>query len=218
MQSLRNLKFVSRILIFALLHLCWLASYGWAEMVPTESTVQSEEDSPVQSDRQRLFDLLQRERVQKTLHRYGISQEEAVARINSLSDQELSEVAGKLDRLKAGGHDAYGYDDDDDDWILELTLIILLIGLIAVAYFLGLLAKAVTCPFFEDCTASFLFRPWWVEGPSTGYPNNAPAPPINPPAPPVEPPPPTGSSGTDGIYIPGGECDPREQACEWSVR
>jgi len=95
---------------------------------------------------------------------------------------------------------------------LELTLIILLIGLIAVAYFLGLLAKAVTCPFFEDCNASFLFRPWWVEGPDTGYQNNVPA-----PIPP-EPPPPIGSSGKGGVYIPGGECDPREQACEWSVR
>ena len=102
MRSFRKLKTISRILIFALLHLCWLSSYGWAEMVPTESTVQSEGDSPVQSDRQRLYDLLQRERVQKTLNQYGISQEEATARINSLSDQELSEVAGKLDRLKAG--------------------------------------------------------------------------------------------------------------------
>lgn len=95
MRSFRKLKTITRILIFALLHLCWLSSYGWAEMVPTESTVQS--------DRQRLYDLVQRERVQKTLNQYGISQEEATARINSLSDQESSEVAGKLDRLKAGG-------------------------------------------------------------------------------------------------------------------
>ena len=217
MRWSQNIKIISRVLIFALLHLCWLAAYGWAEMVPTEATVQSAEDSPVQSDLQRLHDLLQRERVKKTLNQYGISQEEATARINSLSDHELSEVAGKLDRLKAGGHDAYGY-DDDDDWELELILIILLIGLIAVAYFLGLLAKAVACPFFEDCNASFLFRPWWIEGPDTGYPNNAPPPPINPPEPPVEPPPPVGSVGNDGVYIPGGECDPREQACEWSVR
>ena len=40
-----------------MLHLCWITSYGYAEMVPTESAVQS------QDDRQRLLDLFDRQEV-----------------------------------------------------------------------------------------------------------------------------------------------------------
>ena len=201
--------------IFALLHLGWLSSYAWAEMVPTESLIQPETKTPIQSDRERLLNLLNRERVQKTLNRYGISKAEAMARINSLSVEEIKEISGKMDRQKAGGHDPYGY-DDDDDWETELILIILLIGLIAVVYFLGLLVKAVACPFFEDCNTAFVFRPWWIAGPDPEYQYDPPV--IVPPEIPVEPPPPIGSIDEGGVFIPGGECDARKQACEWSVR
>jgi len=91
------MKTISRILILAMLHLCWLTSYGWAEMVPTESAVQ------VQDDRQRLLDLLDRQDVIDELEKYGISKVEAVARINSLSDEEVVVIAGKLDELSEGG-------------------------------------------------------------------------------------------------------------------
>jgi hypothetical protein len=180
-------------------------------MVPTESLIQSPQNNSIPTGRQRLLDLLKRERVQKTLNQYGISQGEAVARINSLTDEELNKIAGKLDQLKAGGHDPYGYDDDDDDWIAELFLITLLIGLIAVAYFLGLLVKAVACPFFDDCTASFLFRPWWdfESVPNNEFPRDRQY--YEPSLPsPVIP---------DTLYNGSSQdCDSRQQACEWSVR
>jgi len=65
-----------------------------------------------------------------------------------------------------------------------------------------------------------VLRPWWDPGDGYEYEGGAPAPipSVNPPETPSEPPPPVGSVGNDGVYIPGGECDPREQACEWSVR
>ena len=34
---------------------------------------------------------------------YGISSEEALARVDSLTDQEIALIAGKLDQLPAGG-------------------------------------------------------------------------------------------------------------------
>jgi hypothetical protein len=60
MRKSSYFKTISRILILAMMfHLCWLTSYGWAEMVPTESTTQSQ----VQDDRQRILDLLVRQEV-----------------------------------------------------------------------------------------------------------------------------------------------------------
>jgi len=40
MRLSRHFKTISQILIFAMLHLCWLTSYGYAEMIPTESSIE----------------------------------------------------------------------------------------------------------------------------------------------------------------------------------
>ena len=82
-------------------HLCWLTSFGYAEMIPTESAAQSQEQ--INTDRQRILDLLDRQEVIDELEKYGISKVEAVARINSLTDEEVTEIAGKLDELPEGG-------------------------------------------------------------------------------------------------------------------
>lgn len=37
------------------------------------------------------------------MEKYGISKVEAIARINSLTDEEGTEIAGKLDELPEGG-------------------------------------------------------------------------------------------------------------------
>ena len=95
------MKTISRILILAMLHLCWLTSYGYAEMIPTESSI--EQPSTSNTDRQRLLDLLDRQEVVEELEKYGITKVEAIARINSLTDEEVVVIAGKLDELAAGG-------------------------------------------------------------------------------------------------------------------
>jgi hypothetical protein len=100
MRSHQKLKPISRILILAMFHLCWLTSYGYAEMVPTESAAQTQ----IQDDRQRLLDLLDRQEVIDELGKYGISKVEATARINSLTDEEVTKIAGKLDELLEGGY------------------------------------------------------------------------------------------------------------------
>ena len=100
MHSSSYFKTISHILIFAMLHLCWLTSYGYAEIVPTESATQPQ----VQDDRQRILDLFDREDVVDELEKYGISKVEAVARINSLTDEEVTKIAGKLDELLEGGY------------------------------------------------------------------------------------------------------------------
>jgi Family of unknown function (DUF6627) len=137
MYSSSYFKAISRILIFAMLHLCWLTSYGYAEMVSTESAVQ------IPDDRQRILDLLDRQEVIDELEKYGISKVEAVTRINSLSDEEITQIAGKLDELPAGGNPG------------------VLVGMVVVLalYIPGVIFKAIGC-IFIDCEYS-IFKPWW---------------------------------------------------------
>ncbi len=101
MCSSCHFKIISRILIFAMLHLCWLNSYGYAEMVPMESSF--EQPSQDETDRQRILDLMNRREVVDEFEKYGISKMEATARINSLTDEEVTQIAGKLDGLPAAG-------------------------------------------------------------------------------------------------------------------
>lgn len=89
-------KFLSVLLTAALLNLCWLTSYGWAEMVGTSK-------APPQITREMLINALQHEEVQKQLKQHGISKMEAAARINSLTDKEIYELAVQVNRLPAGG-------------------------------------------------------------------------------------------------------------------
>ena len=201
------MRLVSIGLVVSMFHLCWLASNGWAEMVPTESTVftvQSSKHAPIPIDRQRLLDLLQREDIQKKLQGYGISQEEATIRINSLSDDEMREIADKVEQLSAGGHTSV-LEDALSDVLLEIFLWVALIGFIALAYFVGFLVKSLACPFQEECD---VLRPWW--DPGDGVQGVSPV--ASPTAIPLEP----ANNGTTNI--PSVECDPRVEACEWSIR
>jgi hypothetical protein len=56
----------------------------------------------VAADRARINELMAREDVQRELKTYGISSDEAQARVNSLTDEEVMQVAGRLDQLPAG--------------------------------------------------------------------------------------------------------------------
>ena len=154
MRLHRNLKTISRILILATLHLCWLTSYGYAEMVPTESANQLQ----VQDDRQRILDLLDRQEVIDELQKYGVSKVEAVARINSLTDEELSTLANKMSRLPAGGATgpAAGIEEGDFDAGQALGVILLIVlGVVLFVWFLLSLFDTdkgfVSSPVEEDC-------------------------------------------------------------------
>ena len=207
------MKTTCRLLILAMLHLCWLTSNAWAEMLPTESVLPSQTKTVPLTDRQLLLDLLKRDRIQKKLYQHGISQEEAMARINSLTEEELTEIRNKVE-LAAGGHNYGEYDDDPiSDLFLEIFLWTALIGLIAVAYFLGLLVKSLVCPFQEDCD---LLRPWWDFGDEPDYEYQAPVeqgPLIVLPQNRIE-----SSDSQNPPTALGDECDARQQACEWTVR
>jgi hypothetical protein len=146
------MKTISRILILAMLHLCWLTSYGWAEVLPTESATQSH----AQDDRQRILYLLDRQKAIDELEKHGISKVEAVARINSLSDEEIASLVEEIGRLPEGGQ--YGE--------------AMAAAVIIVAYILEVFIKGMVClvTIFSDYCESkgglgWVFRPSWTEDP-----------------------------------------------------
>lgn len=70
-----------------------------AGLVTTEQVV---EQRTAASDRERLAAILQRDDVRQQMEALGVDREEALARLASLSDQEVQQIAGHIDELPAG--------------------------------------------------------------------------------------------------------------------
>ncbi|CCQ90461.1 exported hypothetical protein [Nitrospina gracilis 3/211] len=98
----RIMKPISVLLMISMLNLCWMSTCAWA--TPFSGSVRTETVSKTETHHQHLKKLIQRQEVQKQLHKYGLSQEEALARIDALTDEEVSKIAGQLDQLPAGGY------------------------------------------------------------------------------------------------------------------
>jgi len=56
-----------------------------------------------ESTRDRVMNFLKRQDVRDEMRRLGVDPDEAMARANALSDNEIQLLAGKLDQLPAGG-------------------------------------------------------------------------------------------------------------------
>ena len=72
-----------------------------AAMVTTEAVVGTPLASP--AGRARLGAFLAREDVRAQIEAFGIDPEEAIARVDALSDAEVARIAGRLNELPAGG-------------------------------------------------------------------------------------------------------------------
>ncbi len=100
-RSLLHARPLIYFLILALLSLSLPRRPAEANLVGTESAITPTHDAEAQRGRVRaLFD---RQDVQAHLEMYGISLEEARARVDSLTDDEVALIAGQLDQLPAGG-------------------------------------------------------------------------------------------------------------------
>ena len=71
-----------------------------AAMVPTEATLYR---TNAQDARDHLKTLISRNDIKNALTSQGIDPDEAKARVDSLSDSEAIEAAGKIEQLPAGG-------------------------------------------------------------------------------------------------------------------
>jgi len=74
-------------------------NFAQAAMVTTDQVVAQSESA---GDRERVVRFMAREDVRQQLLTLGIDPDEAAQRTNTLSDDEVRQIAGKLDQLPAG--------------------------------------------------------------------------------------------------------------------
>ncbi len=98
MMNLENpvARILSFYLVLAMLLLS-LPSQGWAMFVPS-----SQANPTRQTDMITIQKALESSIVKQRLMDYGLSSDDAMARINRLSDKEVHQFAGNLDSLEAG--------------------------------------------------------------------------------------------------------------------
>ncbi len=125
-------KSIVCLLVAGLLNLSPPLHAARGAMVGTEAVV--ERATQAEADRARLRGLLLRDEARARLETYGITREEAAARLDALSDDEVAEIAGKLDALPAGGTGHYGY---------EALAYLVILAAVAVAAVLVLIFRAI---------------------------------------------------------------------------
>ena len=105
MDKLRRLtKPISHLVVFGLLALSLHLPAAHAGMIGTEAVINA---AQVQQDRERLRTVFNRDDVQAQLMARGVDPAQVQARVDSLTDQEVQSLSGKIDQLPAGG-DALG--------------------------------------------------------------------------------------------------------------
>lgn len=93
-------RILIRLLMVSLCAVGMPAPSAQAEMVSTYNLAVA---SRLESDRQKLGALLQREDVRAELERNGVDPAQAAARVAALSDDEVATLAGRIESLPAGG-------------------------------------------------------------------------------------------------------------------
>lgn len=94
------MRITSRLMIASVLSLGLPIQSAYAGIVGTDKVAAA---SHTQSERARIGAYLDREDVSKELQAQGISTDTAKARVAAMTDEEVRQVAGKLDQAPAGG-------------------------------------------------------------------------------------------------------------------
>lgn len=93
-------KTMALVVALSLFNLGLFASKANAAMVPTATVVDA---NRIEHDRARITALLARDDVKAYLERQGIDAKTVQSRVASLTDNEVRNIAGRLDQLPAGG-------------------------------------------------------------------------------------------------------------------
>ncbi len=117
MQKKLFFKFLSLNLVITVFFFS-LPSQGWAMFIPSGP----ETTSAKQSDLITIQKTLESRVIKQRIMDYGLTPEEAMARISSLSDGQIHEFAKNLDSLQAGG--------DGVDALIFLVLVAILVVLV----------------------------------------------------------------------------------------
>ncbi len=95
-------KLISIYLVFAVM-LISLPAQGWAMFIPA-----GQGEAVRQADLRAVQKTLESTVVRQRLMDYGLSPEEAMARIKALSDEPIHQFASQLESLQAGADDGVG--------------------------------------------------------------------------------------------------------------
>lgn len=100
MPTIRTLRRISLALIACLVTLMLPVAPVHAALIGTDQIVTSTQTI---QDRERIRVFLQRDDVRQLLRQQGVDASDALARVGSMTNDEVNLVAGKLDQLPAGG-------------------------------------------------------------------------------------------------------------------
>jgi len=113
-------KYVTWYLVVAML-VIGITPRVYAGFSPSEATGLSPAERS--SDLRKIQTVLQMKMVGERLKEFGLTPDEVQARLNNLNDQQIHQLALKVDELKAGGDSGLGV-------IIALLLILILVVLI----------------------------------------------------------------------------------------
>jgi len=111
---------IARILVVSMCSLGLPVPVAQAELVPTDKVELVQQTAF--AARERLDSLFDRTDVRAALERHGVSADEAKARVNALSDDEVERLAARFDSLPAAGN---GF--ESLLWLGFLVFVILLV-------------------------------------------------------------------------------------------
>jgi hypothetical protein len=104
-QYSRFMRWTSRVVMLSMLAMGLPMQSAFAVMVDTNQAVSHELAS---QDRAKISAFLDRADVVAQLQKQGVAANEAKARVYALTDDEAHNIAGKLDKLPAGGDGVLG--------------------------------------------------------------------------------------------------------------
>lgn len=96
---------IAGLMLVAFSFLSLMAAPAKAAMVGTPDVLQSQSS---ELSRQKVKSFLERQEVIQQMHTWGVSPDEAQARVDSMTDAEVALMAEKIDQMPAGG-DALGF-------------------------------------------------------------------------------------------------------------
>ena len=109
-------KLVSQVLIVCMV---WTPFSIRAGMIGTDQVVASAQD---QSNRDKVLNFVTRGDVVKQLETFGITASSAKERVNAMTNEEISKVAGQIDSLPAGA--------SSGGWVAAIIIIGIIIWLV----------------------------------------------------------------------------------------
>ncbi len=110
--------------------LLWVPTVAKAEMLSTQKALQSLTNNAER--REWLTSIVLREEVQSRIQEYGVSKEESISRVNSLTDDEIASVIDQIEQYAGAGDPLWKDSGKDSGYIFTIVVALLVIGCLAV--------------------------------------------------------------------------------------